>query len=324
MPSTADDTQPTSFSDPSLSWEPMEPAEGSSPSETPAADAPAASSPEPATSAPVETPREGDGVSQTPGPIPYDRHKSVLDSAYKERDEFKGKYESLSWAEKLAARGYKPEQFEQAAQFADLAGRSPREFLAYYQRQVAQHPEYAAELKSWAAGVLGQAKQQADENAEPQPDLVSEDGKRVFSHEQLKAWNGWNERRLMGAFDAKLAPLLKLQEEHQQAIKDEEARVYYRDAAQAEVSALKAQPLFMANLEKVKTYMASLDYKVSPEKAWLHVLHTDILPGIGHTAQAQATADMRKLAAASSVNPSAATPSTPAVPRKLTDPSLWR
>lgn len=100
-----------------------------------------------AAASPTETPQQPE---PPPGPLPYERHKAILDKAYAERDGLKAQMESLAWAQQLPA-GIGPE----FVAMAQRAKGDPVAFLMEFAAQVQNDPRHAAALKSHAARMLG-------------------------------------------------------------------------------------------------------------------------------------------------------------------------
>lgn len=324
MAPTEGDTQPTSLTDSSLSWSEADPL----PADTPNADAPTASSPEAAIEPPVETPREGDGTGQHQGPIPFDRHKTILDGRTRERDEFKGKYESLTWAEQLTAQGYTQDQIAGAVQMANLAAGDVSGFLDYYRGVAETDPTAAAQLRSWAARVLGSGNVQpppqgAGADQGPQPDLITEDGKhRVYSDRQQALREQWLEQKLVAKIGERYKPLTDLQGRVEKAEAEQRHFDQQYSSTKAEIAKLENKPHFKENIEGIRNYMREQNFRVSVTDAYLHILDTKVFPSISETERAKVVADYRQSAAASSASPNTASPSTPVRVTSLTDPSL--
>ncbi len=324
---TQGDTEPTKLTDSSLTWSEADPL----PADTPAADAPTASSPEAATEPPVETPREGDGTGQHQGPIPFDRHKTILETERRQREELQGKYESLTWAEQLTAQGYTREQIAGAVQLANLAAGDVSGFLDYYRGVAETDPAAAAQLRSWAARVLGSGNVQAPpqgagDDQGPQPDLISEDGKhRVYSDKQQALREQWFEQRLMSKIGERYKNADKLVAQVEQAEAEKRQFDQQYNSTKSEIAKLENKPHFKDNIEHIRNYMREQNFRVSVTDAYLHILDTKVFPSISETERAKVVADYRQSAAASGASPNTASPSTPAQIKSLLDPSLrWR
>jgi len=155
-------------------------AESASSADTPTdAAAPAPATEEPATS--------GSTVPETPsGPIPFDRHKAILERARTEartaaEQEYRQKF---GWAER-----YQPEQVEQGTRLYQWLNQNPVAFQSWLQSQLGP-------LQSQGAG-------QAAQDEPPPPDLRAEDGTPVYSAPQLQKFMEWKERQ----FQQRITPL---------------------------------------------------------------------------------------------------------------------
>lgn len=146
--------------------------EVSSPSTPTDADTPGPATVDPATSGTTVP----DGSA---GPIPFDRHKSILEHARSEsraaaEKEWKSRF---GWAER-----YQPEQVEQGSRLYQWLNTNPRQFAAWLKSQIGDE-----DLPSGA---------RAPEAGPPEPDLRAEDGTPVFSAPQLQKYMEWQTAQL--------------------------------------------------------------------------------------------------------------------------------
>jgi hypothetical protein len=145
-----------------------------------------------APTAPAATAQAGVTPSTQPapkpqGPIPFDRHKAVLDNA---RKEYEQKY---AWAQ-----GINPEQGYQLAGLARALAQDP----------VATYRAIGAQLE--AAGLLQGANGQQPPppgSDKPQPDLITEDGRRVYSAQQAEALNDWGMKQMEQRIAQRFGPI---------------------------------------------------------------------------------------------------------------------
>lgn len=163
---------------------PEAPAEASGPSPDLDAGAPDTTPPDATAQGPVAP--GSPAPKAPPGPIPFDRHKAVLDNA---RREYEQKY---SWA-----KGIEPEQGYQLAGLARALATDP---VATY-RAIGAQLEAAGLLK----GANGQPPQPADQK--PQPDLITEDGRRVYSAQQAEALNDWAMKQMEQRIAQRFGPI---------------------------------------------------------------------------------------------------------------------
>ena len=185
---------------------------------TPSEAVPAASATE--TPAPEATPSE----SAPAGPIPYDRHKAILERA---RDDARKQAESelrgkLGWAER-----YKPDEVEQAHRMFQWMQTDPKGFTAYIQGRVAgqQPPE------------------------PPQPDLRAEDGTPVYSAGQMQKLLDWQMKQWQQKVDQTYGPI------RQQVQVQQLQQAAYSEAQKTIQQARENWPMF-ADLEpKIKQTM---------------------------------------------------------------------
>jgi hypothetical protein len=316
MGDTSGDTKAvSSFNDPSLEWGDSAP-ETASPAAEPASSEPAADPPpEGATALPATDATNADAPSE-PGPIPYSRHKEILEGERTKLAEQEAKWQRVAWADELATAGYTPEQIREAIGTQRALRENPVAALEELYGAIQNSPHYAEQARSFAGKLLG-SKAQA-EDAEPQPDLIGQDANgqfRVYSAEQLAKREAWLERRMVGQLEQRFQPLIQ---SHQQAQQREQQAELWR-SAEAELATYKDRPGFTEH----KTEIAALVGQGRPlADAYNHILVTKVIPKLQETGKAQAMADFQKQAQASSAKPSTAAPVTPANPKSFFDKDL--
>ena len=312
----------TSFHDlPDTAW--SEPAtETASPAaETTNSEPAAETSPEAATAPPADQ-SASVAAPTLPGPIPFDRHKEILDAAYKERDDYKTRAERAAWADELTQAGYTADAIREALSVRNSVDADP---VGYTERLIAamrEHPQYASQLRSMAARVLGQRAEQAD--PEPQPDFEDpRTGAKFYSNEQLAKRETWRERQLEARFDQKLRPMVEANEAAQAERERAVAVSQAQDEAKSEFDQFKDRPHFAEHKADIIAFMKERNYATgSLRDAYAHVLETKVIPKLTETGKAQAVADFQKQAAASSVKPSGPTSVPPKSPTSFYDKSL--
>jgi hypothetical protein len=168
-----------------------------------------------ATAQPPQTPAPVEAVP-TPdakGPIPFDRHQSILQNARaKTEAEITQRFQQQ----------YAP-HVELGRQIqADAIGT-----VVGLVNELANHPNYGPQMISALARTLGSRRgQQADASEEPQADLQTADGTLVYSAPQLAKREAWMRQQLLGEVDQRLQPLQSREQQHQ-------AQEQYRQAQQA-------------------------------------------------------------------------------------------
>lgn len=286
---------------------------GSAPAES--ATAPVAATtetPVDAGAAPISGQPESQGSLTTdataqPGPIPYQRFAEVNRRMQEAEDRWKNTEQS--WGEILKAD---PARIRTMLDWYQRAAADPVEHVAQLLTELGGHEQYRGKLASQAARLLGSLRQvQPREDPEPQPDLVAENGAPVMSAQRLREWQGWNQRNLQKDFDAKLqasiAPFKGMMEREQQAKLQQQAN----DAASQQYQRAQTWHGFKEHEAEIgKAFNANPSWTL--QDAYLHVLHTKILPAMPAQAQAKVVADLQSKAAAQTLNPSGATkPASP-------------
>lgn len=148
----------------------------------------------------AETTPSTDSGSEAPqggGPLPWERHKAILEKTRKEYDE---KLAKLSWAEKLEVSD--PATVAERLRVVELAEKNPMEFLARFQSRLAQDPRYAPMLQRLQQPSREEPAQSREESM-PEPDIELEDGRKFYSSQQTLALLKWQQ----GQIEQRYAPL---------------------------------------------------------------------------------------------------------------------
>lgn len=304
-PSTpATPSRPSSFTDSRLNWKPdapASPAGSSAASEQPAS---ATTGTEPA-------------VTPAPGPIPFDRHKSILDGAYKERDTFKTQYEALR-------QQYDDPGFQNFRKLAGLYNQDIREFRRQVDAEFrARHPEAADELISDAARQLA-ARRKPAPSFEPDIPVYDERGQMVSQTFSAPKVQQLIEHAVTQALEKEVSPL---KQDFQSRQQQEEIRQIQYEAGQAATSQFeeaKNWPGFLSDPAKgtvdpdvVKAFAEHQDWSL--ERAYI----ATVVPKLRAKEQAQVLDDLQTKAAASTgVNPASAATSTTRRITSFNDPAL--
>ncbi len=242
-----------------------------------------------------------------PGPVPYERFQDVNRRMKEAEDRWRNTEQS--WGQVLR---HDPQRVSQAVEFAQRFSADPVEAAVQILMEAQQNDQFRPKVASQAARILGMFRNsQPKEEPEPQPDLVAENGSPVYSAERLRQWREWDGRRSKADLEAKLAEALRPVKEFQQERQQQQLR------QQADAAASK-QYQQAQSWHGFKEHEAAIAEAFNQNPSWtlqdayLHVLHTKILPSIPARAQAQVVADLQSKAAAQTLNPGSSTrPSTP-------------
>ena len=269
---------------------------------------------EPATTA-QETPTDktaagADKNASKKGPIPFDVHETSLKNAREKavaeakpqiEQEIRQQYQ---WAEAIEPADREELHALYRGLKTDLIGT-----LTTLIDNASQHPDHAKTLRSQAARLLSAARRVQGESAtdddEPQPDIPLEDGRAVFSAEQLAKRDAWRERRLMAQFDQKLQPF---QQDRENAIAhSRKAEAWQR--ADSLLKTMREKPHFTEHEQDIAALMDSHpDWSL--EAAYNEVLITKVLPSASQTTRAAVLADIHHKAGAGTLNPQTTTTAT--------------
>ena len=263
---------------------------------------------EPATTAQETPPKVAATVDPKPakpaGPIPFEAHQRALDNARtKAREDARPEIEAevkqrYQWADAIE----EPDREELTALYrglkTDLIGT-----LTNLIDNASQHPTHAAALRSQAARLLSAARRvQGDsapaDDAEPEPDIPLEDGRAVYSAEQMRKRDEWRERRLIASFDQKLQPF---QQDREKAAESQRVNAAYQQAGTV-LKQWEAKPHFTEHKADILALMTA-NPALTLEGAYAEVLITKVLPTASQTTRAAVLADIHHKASAGSLNP---------------------
>lgn len=279
------------------------------PGSEPAQSEPAA----PAPTAPVTT-EQTQPVGEATGPIPLDRHKSILENA---------RATAKAEAEAAFQQQY-GEAFKVLASFRDNPGAAIAELIAEGMANPEISPAVAAAAARALAGRRGQAQPQQADEPEPQADLQLPDGTPLMSAQRLAEWRQWNDRRLMAQLDQKLAPIqdreqkIAAQEKYQAAFADAKGRM------SQVLAQYQSRPHFAehkaAITAKTKTLMESgIDAVTALGVAYATVIEETVLPAKASAAKQALVTQAVEQSKGSTAPPSAVMPSSQGRPRSMAE-----
>lgn len=271
-----------------------------------------------------------DGKAVDAGPIPLQRHKEILDGAYKERDGFKSQLDELNnnygWA-----RSVPREQFTQIAQTQQRLATDPVGFVRELIAELRDHETFGPQFRSEAARLLASGRQTPAVDFAPDIEVLSPQGQVVgksFSAEKVQALVDHAVQQAIGKH------VMPLQQERDQRIASEKQRSFdsavqqQADTVMGDVYDIlgvadpqKPTDEQQADLTAVGQALEA-NPKWSVERAAKHVYTTVIRPRDTAKTKADTLAELKTKAAASSMNPAAASVSTTTRPKSFHDPAL--
>lgn len=278
---------------------------GSSATASPAVTTDSTGSAAPATQATATNPITD---STDSGPLPFERHKAILEGVYKERDKYKTDLEAYrqqhGWVESIDR--------DQLAQMADWYGRyqgDPGEFLEKAYQEALSHPIHGATVKSRVGKMLASMRQQqAVETIEAGIPVMDANGQivaRTYTDAQIKQLIN---QEFTERFGKELDPLRQDLLTRQQ--RDQTTQIQQR--ASAELKKAESWHGFTEHKAEIqKVFKANT--QMSLQDAYLDVLHRVILPSHDAKAQGKVLSDLQTKATAQTVHPG--TPSGSAKPK---------
>lgn len=160
------------------------------------------------------------------GSIPVPRVRKILENARaKAQAEARQQLEQLAWAKEKDRAAV-----EEAMRIYEFANQNPVEFYRQVTERFRSDPSLRAEVERlWQpAQQPAQAEAKPAQSDRPAPDVLLEDGRLVYSSDQLDKLMAWQERQVEGKISAKLEPIEKArkQQEADRQITAESQRIY--------------------------------------------------------------------------------------------------
>lgn len=290
---------------------PVTVADTSSPEVDPSTDAQTAQ-PADATAPPVTAPTE------VKGPIPFDRHKAILDNAYKERDDLKAQVASLT------QQASSPDQ-QRLRQWGEAFARNPEQWFAQTVQELqALHPELTPALRSHAARLLG-SRQSAPQALEPDIPVYDEHGQMVAQTFSAPRVQQIVQQAIAEALQKEVGPIRQDFQQRQEREQIAQMKSQADSAAAEQFKAATEWPGFLTTPGDPKS--------VDPDVAKAFQEHPDwslercyiatVVPKLRQQEQAQVIQQLKtKAAAGNTVNPAGPVVASTRKPTSLLDPSL--
>lgn len=279
----------------------------SSPTSTPAsADSPAA-----ATVLPTDA-----GAAKELPPVPHARFNEVIDqrkAAEKRAAEFEQQLAALKWAQ-----GVDQNAALNSMRWQAFAHANPEAFFEHAIRTAPPEilPRVRSQLARWLA---------TRTDPRPDADFQIDTGQKFYSADQIQKVLEWHERQQEAKFGQQLEPMRRELSEQRTQREQAHAEAQSKAFASTAVEQAHAWPFFSEHIQEIaEEYAKQPMGRGTPEEellalgnAWRKVLAEKVLPSISQHAQAQAVADFKTKAAASSEQPGRATTTNPAKPKSM-------
>lgn len=274
-----------------------------------------------------------DATSPTPvipsteatGPIPLERHKSILDGAYKERDEARQQLEA--WKPYEWAKQVDQTALNEAVKLGQLYQNDRAGYIRQVLAEAAADADLAPLVRSEAARVLGARPAKPAEPLDLSPDIPVFDqaGQQVsttYSADRVKQLL----QQQRTEFESLVQPLKQAEDTRAKTAK-EAAFAQQQDAfVVAESTRIKtsiqklpgATEHWKAIQDKARTYGEDVPVGEALRDAYIEV----VMAHSSAKAKADVLDTLKTKAAASSVNPAGAVVASTHKPKSMLDPSL--
>lgn len=272
-----------------------------------------------------------DGTTQTTetaasaetGPIPFERHKAVLDKAYQERDGLKQELEG--WKQYDWAKSVPRETFDQIAATQQRIHTDPVGFVSDLIAELQNHETYGPQFRSNAARLLASGRSQpADVDLTPDVAIHDAQGRVVGHTLSDKKIMAAIEQGVNNALGKEVAPLKAAHEKQVNAEKQRAFTAEVERLGNAEMAKLEKREGFTEHAESIwKAMEAHPDW--SARDAYDHVYDTEIAPKREARIKESYDKELKTKAASSSMNPSTARVTTPTRPKDFFSKDLvWK
>ena len=297
----AADTRPSSWAE-ALADAPAEDPAPSAPSDQPALVPPPEAAIPPPSEAPVETSPDG----KTPGPLPFERHKAIV-----ENTRAKAVESTIQQVKDTYGAGI---DFQTRFD-ADPVGTFSQIFDG-----LTQHPEFGPAILSHAARALSAQRGKAALDEEPGPDLQSADGTLLYSADQLAKREAWHRRQIQADMAKALTPFQQREQALQQQQAFEEAKAAAGQRMGKLYDAFAARPHFTAHkaaitdrFKAIRAEYPDMDLGAALGMAYADVVETKVVP----SQQQQVVASAVAKATGRSTPPGTVTSQPPGRPRTM-------
>lgn len=265
-----------------------------------------------------EPPQEAPAAEDVAGPIPFERHKAVLESTRKK-------------AAEEAVQQFQ-QQYRDAITFAQQFEADPVGTFMSLGQQLQNHPELNQRLRSEAGRLLAAQRQRAPQEAapqaqtdpEPQPDLVGRDanGQEVafYSAEQLAKHSAWRESQFEKKFSERFAPLNDLQQQVARVRETQQKTQQYVQQHTPLANELREMPGFKEHVKDIQAKQEEL-FRASPTsdplQLWFRAYREVVPAKLQAQQQQQLVATALNKSAGRDSNPAAVVASPPPTSRDL-------
>jgi hypothetical protein len=277
--------------------------------ETPAVESASADATVPPTSEPTS-----DVTPALAGTIPTERHKAILDGAYRERDEARTQLQALQ----QQAGWLGSEEGQRLQQWSQAFRTNPREWFARTAQELVQHyPDMAKDLRSDAARILAGGRGQADVDLSPDIPVMDDKGQVVAQTYSATRVQAIVAKAVQDAITKEIGPM-------RQTVQSVEAERATR-AASAEATSTATRLYQKAQAwDGFTEHEQEIAQAFAQHPEWsLEDAYIAVVPKKLRAQESARTLDALKTkAAASSVNPATAASTSSRRPASFHDPAL--
>ena len=239
------------------------------------------------------------GETKPPGPIPFERHKAILENERKARQPLETELQSYRQREA---------QFREAEEFRRAFESDPGAYWTEIGDKLAATTEGQAFLRSQAGKWLrtGKAASAADlPDDMPDADLQDREGHEVYSKGRMREVVSWLRQHLKGELQAEIAPLTQQHQLNEQRAKAQQLATDVAQKATTTLQAWRTSPGWTKELEpQIKARYADLLKAGHEAHEALGLAYAQVVvPTLGQREQAKVISSLQSKTAATTVAP---------------------
>lgn len=255
------------------------------------------------------------GEEQAPGPIPLDRHQAILSKAREEaeqvRQEFEAYKQNLAWTS-----GLNQSQVQHSLDTVYQLQSDPLSFYRKLQREIEAHPHLGPQLKS------------PPEFKMPEPALRSQDGRAVWSSDQVQEILDYRTQQLEAKTAEQIGQIAAQLQQMREQEATRQAALAGRQSAEAAVNTLKQLPGWSDELEgKITRDFALIPPDRVQREGFKGILYELYLkhasPAQKKAAEQKVLSTLEQKAAAGTVKPSSGSAASASRPRNEFELEKW-
>ncbi len=284
-------------------------AQGLTGSPDPSTDATAQTAPAPAIVEPAAAPpTEAPAPPDPRGPIPFDRHQSVVQNT----------------REKTAREvvGQVQQHYGPGIEFQTRLRADPAGTISQLISEAVSDPQMGQQITAHLARTLSQRRGQKAASEEPQPDLQTAEGELVYSAGQLHKRETWLRQQMAEEVNQRFAPIEQERQARAEEVRQQQHQQQTRELVTTRLQAWQQQPGFTEHEADIQVRQQhyvnqGMDTWSALGMAYAAVVNEKVVPKVRAESQSSLVTSAFAKANGSASNPASVAPSTQPRPKSL-------